>query len=148
MNLTIKDNRNLFNHLNFDLQALYNKSTSIYRVNLLIKDEIVSYAEFKFENFPTRHLNLLNIETLELYQNKKYATAVIMIVEYIAYINKTQNIEALFNPKNYFAEIFFKNKGYVVYSDGLHQYVTKTVDNNYISEIIIPNLTNFSIDNV
>lgn len=146
MKIKIPSKNSLLEQEEFEVKVLYDKADDFYTINALnTKGEVVCTATAK----PQRSLSqmwLYKISTVEGYQHKGYATAVIKTLEYLTSYIRYSWIEGKFYPDNQYAKPFYDKHGYTIYKDDYETFVTKTIDYDDIKQNIEPNISDFKIE--
>lgn len=116
MQIKIKSQKNLLNYdqFNIKLDKLDEKNFSLKAYDT--KNNAVSFLNFNLQKNPSS-ICIKDIQTITIYQNKGYATALIKALNYFAYKKKIYNIEAVLVEENKKVNQFFINNGFVVYKE-------------------------------
>ncbi|MBQ7884973.1 MAG: GNAT family N-acetyltransferase [Clostridia bacterium] len=146
MKIRLQSKKSMLEQEEFEVKIIYDQAENYYTINAYnTHGEVVSFATLK-PNYSPRQMWLYKISTLENYQHKGYATAVLKVMEYLSIQLRFNCIEGKYFPENEHAKTFYDKHGYTVYKDGYESYVTKVLDYEEIKQNIEPNILNYQIE--
>lgn len=130
----------------YNIKIFYDKIDNYYEIKAY-NDTNMEVANLTFKTIysPERHIWLYNVVTNENYKNQGYATALLKVLEYVAYVYKIDVVEGKYYPTDKNANIFYENNGYKIYREYYDTFLYKKIDFKEVLSDIKPYICDFEI---